>query len=724
MSDTLLCPQCAKVLDAEPNFCPACGADLRGLTPTAQTLSGHLTGTLIDNRYRVLEKLGEGGMGSVYKVEHVRMGKILALKVLRPDSALDKQLKSRFMQEARVVAKLSHPNTVQVFDSGELKDGGLFIAMEYLPGRDLSWHLRARGPMAEEKAVQIGIQVLSSLEEAHSLGIVHRDIKPANIMLVRRKGGEDTVKLLDFGIAKLQEAEGRKTITGTEFVGTPAYMSPEQGKGDALDPRSDLYSLGAVLFELVTGRQVFVGPTPMSVVTQHMTAPPPRVTEVAPGRVVSGAFEAVLKQSLDKDPGKRFANAEAMRAALERVRREMGGLPNDFTPLPDELAEKMASRADFDKFERSLRTSRTLAPLAFVLVLVALGLGGWRWWATQNVSDGTRTVEVEPNEGPRQATAIALGREVTGTIGATTPDGHSDHDFYLVQVPEGWVRLSLGGVPDLNLVLLAHQYSGETHLSRILYLDDVGVSGGEGIDALAVHEGPLYLEVFEGPFYDEPDQRRPPREKALVAYTLKVEAMTGGPYEHEPNDTLATAEVCPLTKSFTAFTGARVEYPEDLSASRPNLPLTTIDYLRADVADEDIKVGVLVVPPPSGKLLVVDGAAWETWKQKRAAATTPSAAAIQPPHVNVVEKQPQLVMLSPSGNHRLVRIQGGDGMPAGSAYQVAFLTNEDNGLAAVIDLARELEASGREDARQSALQHAANAFGGSPQAMELKALLK
>ncbi|MFT3840578.1 MAG: protein kinase [Myxococcaceae bacterium] len=723
MSDALLCPQCAKVLDAEPNFCPACGSDLRGLTPTAQTLSGHLTGTLIDGRYKVLEKLGEGGMGSVYKVEHVRMGKILALKVLRPDSALDKQLKSRFIQEARVVAKLSHPNTVQVFDSGELKDGGLFIAMEYLPGRDLSWHLRARGPMTEEKAVQVGIQVLSSLEEAHSLGIVHRDIKPANIMLVRRKGGEDQVKLLDFGIAKLQEAEGRKTITGTtEFIGTPAYMSPEQGKGEGLDPRSDLYSLGAVLFELITGRQVFIGPTPMSVVTQHMTTPPPRVHEVAPDRNCSTAFEAVLKQVLDKDPTKRFSNAETMRSALERVRREMGALPNDFTPLPDELAEKMANRADFDKFESSLRTSRALAPVATLLVIAALGLGGWRWAATHSTDDGLRASEVEPNDEPRQATAIALNTDVKGSIGATSPEGKNDRDFYLVRVPEGPVRITLSGVSDLNLTLEMAQLSGGTHLSPLLFLDDNGVSGEERVDALQVHDGPLYLKVEESAFFDE--SPRSPREKALVPYTLRVEAMGGGPFEHEPNDSLSTAQSCQLTKSFIAYTGARADFPDKASAMRPQFPLSTVDYFKVEVSDEVVQVGVLVVPPPKGKLLVVDGVALETWQQKHNAATSPVAHGAPLPHVTVVEGAPKVVRLSPAGGHRMVRIQGGEDCQPGAEYRVAFITNEDNGLASAMDLSQQLETAGRDEARVKAAEEAANTFPGSPQAMQLRSMVK
>jgi len=143
--DAPRCPKCRRPLDDAPNFCPACGEDLRGLSPESTTLAGPWVGAIIDGRYRLTEKLGEGGMGTVYKVEHVRMGKVLALKLLRPEVARDKKLKQRFHQEARLVSKLSHPNTIQVFDFGELEDGSLYIAMEYLSGRDLAWTLRGHG---------------------------------------------------------------------------------------------------------------------------------------------------------------------------------------------------------------------------------------------------------------------------------------------------------------------------------------------------------------------------------------------------------------------------------------------------------------------------------------------------------------------------------------------------------------------------------------------------
>jgi serine/threonine-protein kinase len=334
---------------------------------------------LIDGRYRLKEKLGEGGMGTVYKVEHVRMGKVLALKVLRPEVALDKQLKQRFQQEARVVSRLSHTNTIQVFDFGELEDGSLYIAMEYLHGRDLAWTLRTHGSVSQERAVSIGSQVLASLSEAHEQGIIHRDIKPANVMLIKRKGDDDLVKVLDFGIAKLVVDEQRKQITGVaDFLGTPAYMSPEQAQGEDLDARSDLYSVGALLFELVTGRGVFLGPNPLSIITQHITDLPPRFADVAPGKPLSQSLEQVIRKALGKRREDRFADADEMRKVLEKVRRDWGYASGEYTPPPNEVpTSQMARREDFDRFERSLRTRRIWAPVVAVGLLGAVGAGAF-----------------------------------------------------------------------------------------------------------------------------------------------------------------------------------------------------------------------------------------------------------------------------------------------------------------------------------------------------------
>ncbi len=703
-----MCGACGKALEGEPNFCPACGADMRGLTPTSDTLSGPLSGKIIDGRYRIVEKIGEGGMGSVFKVEHVRMEKILALKVLRPDTARDKGILSRFRQEAKTIAKLSHSNTVQVFDSGDLEDGSLFIAMEYLPGRDLAWHLRAHGPMTEEKAASIGIQVLSSLGEAHGLGIIHRDIKPANVLLVRRKDRDDQVKLLDFGIAKLNEGEGRKTITGiTEFVGTPGYMSPEQARGDGLDQRSDLYSVGALLFELVTGRELFPATSPMQTVNMHLTAKPPKIIEVRPDRPVSPAFEAVLQKALSKDPKERWADADAMRAALEKVRRELGALANDFTPMPDELTGKMASREDFENFEKKLKRGRTLAPVAALLVLVALALGGWRAYEAQAKSN-PGTVETEPNNNPKDASRMALGAPIQGAIGATE-DGTNDRDLYVLDVPEGSLSISLTGVEDLNLTLdvlqLEPKPGGGEDLVRRVFLDDRGPSEPERLDGFFARKGPLYLRVEEAPFVTEP-RNRTRRERSRYFYTLEVKKLEGKRLEEEPNDSPATAQNCPLTEAVTAWAGARL--PVIDAAERSDAPFSSPDFFQVEVKGESEKVAVLVVPEKGCKLQVVDSVAYEAWAARRAAATSPSGRSGPQPEGIEADGQPAMKVLSAAGGKRRVRVTT-VGCEPGTPYYLAFVSGDATGA---LDLAARLEVEGRPEAKKRALELTANEFAG------------
>lgn len=705
-SDTparLVCPRCAKLLEQEPNFCPACGSDLRGLGGSSDTFDGTRGGT-IDGRYRVLEKLGEGGMGAVYKVEHVRMGKIAALKRLRPDHAVDKALKARFLQEARVVARLSHPNTVQVFDSGELDDGSLFIVMEYIAGKDLAWHLGAHGPMSEARVAAIGVQLLSSLQEAHEAGVVHRDIKPANVMLVRKKKDHaEQVKLLDFGIAKLQEAEGRKSTTG-DFVGTPAYMSPEQIRGEPVDGRSDLYSLGALLFELVSGRQLFVGPTPMSVLTQHTEAPVPRVGDASPSAQVSPAFEAVLRQALAKDRSQRFHDADAMRARLEALANPEGAGAPSYTPVPPELAGHMLSREDFDAFERRLRFRRAAAPVVALLALLATGGVGWRALSSHLATIPVSS-ESEPNDVPSAATRMALGVDVSGTIGASTA-ASGDRDLYVLDVPGGPLSVSLSGVEDLNLtveLLQAEQTDQGDRLRRRLFLDEVGLGAGERVDALEASPGELYLRVEERPFCTEAN--RPPRERALVPYLLRVEAMTpDGPVESEPNDAPSTAQRLPMTKAVTAFLGQRMDAVERSSVARPDALFSSYDYFQVDAPEGRTELLVLV-PPERGAVWLALADDVESRRGK----------------VTEVRGAPAFLELKVGQTPRRVRVSPGRDSLPGDRYLLAVGDAEDNGVAGLLDLAERLRAQGREATRRLVLEGAAQRLAGSPELGRLTA---
>ena len=730
VSQTLPCPKCQKPLEEGPNFCPWCGEDLRGLSPHSATLSGPWAGVLIDGRYRLKEKLGEGGMGTVYKVEHVRMGKVLALKVLRPEVALDKQLKQRFQQEARVVSRLSHTNTIQVFDFGELEDGSLYIAMEYLHGRDLAWTLRTHGSMSQERAVSIGSQVLASLSEAHEQGIIHRDIKPANVMLIKRKDDEDLVKVLDFGIAKLVVDEQRKDITGvSDFLGTPAYMSPEQAQGEDLDARSDLYSVGALLFELVTGRGVFLGPNPMSIVTQHITDMPPRFSDAVPGKPISQSLEQLIRKALAKRPEDRFANADEMRKMLEKVRRDWGYTSGEYTPPPNDVpTSRMARREDFDRFERSLRTRRVLAPVVALAVLGVVGAGAFFEYKQQEARGGVpRVVEEEPNNVPAQANRNALGLPIQGMIGAPLSETQSDRDLFVFDLSAPTpLTVDLTAVRDMNLVIEVLQFDGnakgpERKLQSLLLLDDAPTGEGEHVDGLLAQAGPVYLRIQERAYFTEP--RRPPRETTHAPYRLLVTQSPTStlPIEIEPNDTLQTATVVPIGKAMLGFTGAVVPYIPTHAEQRFSSP----DFFVAEVPDPAPKsVAALILAPPGGGLTVVDASAFEFWEAKSKLSLEPGQAEPALPTPSMVSGRPGLIGLTRSSRGFAIRLQVSDGsVPSGSRYALAFVSDAPDGLASAVQLANWLVQQDRANESEDVLRLVEERFAQSTQIPQIRALL-
>ncbi|HEY6099664.1 MAG TPA: serine/threonine-protein kinase, partial [Anaeromyxobacter sp.] len=437
------CPSCGTV-PAPPggtaNYCPRCGTDLRRRAQADRGGADAWVDQVIADRYRLLSLLGEGGMGAVYKAEHIRMGKALALKILRGEFASDPGAVERFRSEAQIVSRLSHPHTIAVFDFGEIAPGeGFYLAMEYVPGKDLARILREEGRVSEARAARIGQQVLGSLAEAHDAGIVHRDMKPGNVMLMQTRAGEDWAKVLDFGIAKLRD-EGPPpagTTGAGAIIGTPNYLSPEQARGDALDARADLYSLGAVLYELVAGRPPFVAPNPLAVVSAHLHETPPPLAETAPG--ISARYAAIVHRALEKRPSGRFRSADEMRDALagldESAARRSARRPAS-PVVTGEL--QIASRDDFREFERQLRVlkrSRVAAPLTAALLLGAVALAAWRWpdvyallsrrvprvaaalpaaFRPADLYDGE---EHEPNDSPAQANRLPLPPGPDGAAG-------------------------------------------------------------------------------------------------------------------------------------------------------------------------------------------------------------------------------------------------------------------------------------------------------------------
>jgi serine/threonine protein kinase len=281
---------------------------------------------ILNGQFQILEKVGTGGMGSVYKASQPAMNRMVAIKILHPKLAGRKDLTSRFRREARAMSQLSHPNTVKVFMYGELEDdGSLYIVMEMLEGRNLNQTVRKGGPLPLERAIPILVQVCGALQEAHDLGIVHRDLKPENIFLCTQGGMVDYPKVLDFGLAKVTERQmqpGSVILTQEGMVfGTPEFMSPEQAQGKTLDARSDIYSLAVILYEVLTGKLPFSARTPMEYIQKHVMEQAIPLNQRVPERKFPEGLEIVLTKALAKKPDERYQSAAEFGEAL----RSYGG---------------------------------------------------------------------------------------------------------------------------------------------------------------------------------------------------------------------------------------------------------------------------------------------------------------------------------------------------------------------------------------------------------------
>jgi serine/threonine-protein kinase len=293
---------------------------------------------VLNGQFQILQKIGSGGMGSVYKALQPAMNRMVAIKILHPKLASRKDLVSRFRREARAMSHLTHPNTVKVYLYGELEDGSLYIVMEYLDGKNLNQTVRSEGPMPLERGLPILIQACNALEEAHRAGIIHRDLKPENIFISQMGGMKDFAKVLDFGLAKVTEREMRPgsvilTQEGMVF-GTPEFMSPEQAQGKALTPGSDIYSLAVILYEVLTGKLPFDARNPMEFIQLHVTTKPKPINERVPGKTFPPLLWTVLSRALEKKSEDRYQSAAEFAHALQAV---LNGL-NEVPPFGDEAA--------------------------------------------------------------------------------------------------------------------------------------------------------------------------------------------------------------------------------------------------------------------------------------------------------------------------------------------------------------------------------------------------
>jgi serine/threonine-protein kinase len=286
-----------------------------------------LLGRLIGGRFQVVSRIGAGGMGIVYKARQVGMDRFVAVKVLLRELAHDEKVVKRFKIEALAVSRLNHPNTIRIFDFGQTEDGVLYFAMEFLEGRSLERALHRDGPMSAARTLHILKQITASLAEAHEKGIVHRDLKPDNIYLTPVGSDPDFVKVLDFGVAKLREADKRQgTVTqaGTIF-GTPRYMAPEQCRSQLVDHRADIYAVGIIAYEMLTGKAPFDAESPLSILIQHVQEAPPRLAAVRPDVKVPEVVEDLVMRCLEKAPDRRFATALDLQRDAARLEAEVAG---------------------------------------------------------------------------------------------------------------------------------------------------------------------------------------------------------------------------------------------------------------------------------------------------------------------------------------------------------------------------------------------------------------
>jgi serine/threonine protein kinase len=401
------CPQCGSEYGSDIKFCPKDGSTLR------LPAGANLVGSVIADRYHILRKLGEGGMGQVYLAEHVKMGRKSAIKVMNPTVSGDPDAIGRFNREAANASRISHPNVAAIYDFGETVDGLIYLAMEFVEGEPLTALLGRVGPLPPSRAANIARQVAEALDAAHELGIVHRDLKPDNIMVARHRDGSDLVKVVDFGIAKAQHGEGQNVTRTGLVVGTPEYMSPEQLSGDHVDGRSDVYALGLVVFHMLTGTLPFPSSTIQESMIMRLTDRPRTLSEMRPEVAWPAALQRVLDRALARTVDERYPRASELAADLLRTVRGLtpaGGAQEEQSTARTRLLESSVPatrvRATGDGGEaagpvpQGRRRRRLLVPLGVGAGLVAVAVGAWLLGSEQRPA-----IALSPSDSARRPSA-------------------------------------------------------------------------------------------------------------------------------------------------------------------------------------------------------------------------------------------------------------------------------------------------------------------------------
>lgn len=514
----MTCRACGETNPPAAKFCGTCGIELGVALPEP--------GEIIAGRYRVVAPIGSGAMGSVYRAEHVQISKVMAIKLLHRDVEQDAESVARFHREAEAASRLNHPNTVHVFDFGRTRSGSLYLVMEYVDGEDLSKIIEREGPMPFGRVASLIAQVAGSVADAHLAGIIHRDLKPENVVVARGRE-EEVAKVLDFGLAKLFEGtiEAQVTSSGT-IVGTPYYMSPEQIQGQQLDGRSDVYAIGAIMYECVVGKPPFEALNPVGVLSRHLSEEPAIPSTRSPLSVPAEADQIIMR-CLEKDPEHRYQSADELRKAL---------------------LDYLATVGDFDRrpagAEPTLETKRSVWWLVALLVLVGSGVAAWSF-ATRSPS------EREPNHARETATRLPQNVPMEAYLGQRLSEDVGDVDLFAIEhsgADRRAAEIEVTSIPNMDVIV---ELLAPDRDEPLLVADSRGLGQGERVPNVPLEPGKYLLRVRE-----RPEDGKLPTENVSDPYVIEWALLQADEaFEREPNDSIELAEPLSLGQERRAWIG-------------------------------------------------------------------------------------------------------------------------------------------------------------------------